>query len=176
MPEGDNRYEVIGGKLFVSRAPHLDHQRIVSNFIFQFRLYLTENPIGEIVTTPGVIFGPNDAVIPDLVFATNETIKKSVAGDDQRFEGKFIAAPDLLVEILSYGKKDIERDRVYKRELYGSYGVREYWVADGLFNTIEVYRLEDDGQQLVKRFDLHETIETPLLPDFSLRLADIFRF
>jgi len=176
MPEGDNRYEVIGGKLFVSRAPHLDHQRIVSNFIFQFRLYLTENPIGEIVTTPGVIFGPNDAVIPDLVFATNETIKKSVAGDDQRFEGKFIAAPELLVEILSYGKKDIELDRVYKRELYGNYGVREYWVVDGLFNTIEVYRLEDDGQQLVKRFDLHETIETPLLPDFSLRLADIFRF
>jgi Uma2 family endonuclease len=48
-------------------------------------------------------------------------------------------------------------------------------VVDGLFNTIEVYQLEDGGQQLVKRFEIYETIETPLLPDFSLKLSDIFR-
>ncbi|MCY7374909.1 MAG: Uma2 family endonuclease, partial [Pyrinomonadaceae bacterium] len=64
---------------------------------------------------------------------------------------------------------------VYKRELYGKYGVKEYWVVDGLFNTIEVYRLEENGQNLVKRFEIYETIETPLLPDFSLKLSDIFK-
>jgi len=81
-----------------------------------------------------------------------------------------------MIEILSYGKQDIKRDRVYKRELYGNYGVQEYWVVDGLFNTIEVYRLEENGQNLIKRFEVHESIETPLLPDFSLKLADIFKF
>jgi len=80
-----------------------------------------------------------------------------------------------MIEILSYGKQDVKRDRVFKRQLYGDYGVKEYWVVDGLFNTIEVYRLEDGGQQLVKRFEIYETIETPLLPDFSLKLSDIFR-
>ena len=175
MPEDTNRYELIGGKLFVSRAPHLDHQRTITNLIYQFSLYLDKTPIGEIFTTPGVIFSPKDAVIPDLVFATYETIKKNVAGEDERFEGKFIAAPELMIEILSYGKQDVKRDRVFKRQLYGDYGVKEYWVVDGLFNTIEVYRLEDDGQQLIKRFEIYETIETPLLPDFSLKLSDIFR-
>lgn len=175
MPEDTNRYEIIGGELFVSRAPHLDHQLLIGNLIFQFQLYLQKNPIGIIVTTPGVIFSPEDAVIPDLVFATHETVKKSVAGADKKFEGKFIAAPELLIEILSYGKKDIERDRVHKRELYGKYGVKEYWVVDGLFNTIEVYRLEEAGLERVKRFEIYETIETPMLPDFSLILADIFR-
>ncbi|MCY7375903.1 MAG: Uma2 family endonuclease, partial [Pyrinomonadaceae bacterium] len=135
MPDDTNRYELIGGKLFVSRAPHLDHQRTVTNFIFQFQSYLEKNPIGEIFTTPGVIFSPKDAVIPDLVFATHETVKKNVAGEDERFEGKFIAAPELLIEILSNGKQDLKRDRVFKRELYGKYGVKEYWVVDGLFNT-----------------------------------------
>ncbi len=175
MPEDTNRYELIGGKLFVSRAPHLDHQRTVTNFIIAFGDYLKKNPIGEIFTTPGVIFSPKDAVIPDLVFATHETVKKNVAGEDEKFDGKFIAAPELMIEILSYGKQDVKRDRVFKRQLYGDYGVKEYWVVDGLFNTIEVYRLEEGGQQLVKRFEIYETIETPLLPDFSLKLSDIFR-
>ena len=176
MPDDTNRYELIGGKLFVSPAPHLDHQRTITNLIFQFRLYLEKNPIGEIFTTPGVIFSPKDAVIPDLVFATHETIEKNVAGEDEKFDGKFIAAPELMIEILSYGKQDVKSERIYKRELYGNYGVKEYWVVDGLFNTIEVYRLEAGGQQLIKRFEANETIETPLLPDFSLKLADIFKF
>ncbi|MDQ3321610.1 MAG: Uma2 family endonuclease [Acidobacteriota bacterium] len=176
MPEDTNRYELIGGKLFVSRAPHLDHQRTVTNFIIAFGEYLKKNPIGEILTTPGVIFSPKDAVIPDLVFATHETIKMHVAGEDQKFDGKFTAAPELMIEILSYGKQDIKRDRIFKRQLYGDYGVKEYWVVDGLFNTIEVYRLEENGQNLVKRFEVDESIETPILPDFSLKLADIFKF
>jgi len=77
MPEDTNRYELIGGKLFVSRAPHLDHQLLIGNLMFQFRLYLDKNPIGIVVTTPSVIFSPKDAVIPDLVFATHETVKKT---------------------------------------------------------------------------------------------------
>jgi Uma2 family endonuclease len=176
MPEDTNRYEIIGGKLFVSRAPYLDHQLLITNFILAFGEYLKKNPIGIVVTTPGVIFSPKDAVIPDLVFATHETVQKSVAGEDQKFEGKFTAAPELMIEILSYGKKDIERDRVHKREIYGKYKVKEYWVVDGLFNTIEVYRLEEKGLERVKRFEIYESIETPLLPEFSLNLADIFRF
>lgn len=176
MPEDDNRYELIGGKLFVSRAPHLDHQRTITYIIGVFLSYLKERPIGEIFTTPGVIFGPEDAVIPDLVFATNETIEKNVPGKGEKFDGKFTAAPEMLIEILSFGKKDFERDRVYKRELYGKYGVREYWIVDGLYNAIEVYRLKEDGEQLVKRFEVYESIESPLLPGFSLKLEDIFRY
>lgn len=176
LPEDTNRYELIGGKLFVSRAPHLDHQRTITNIIAVFIRYLDKNPIGEIFTTPGVIFSPKDAVIPDLVFATHETIKENVAGEDEKFDGKFIAAPELMIEILSYGKQDVKRDRIYKRTLYGKFGVREYWIVDGLFNTIEVYRLTNEGQDLVKRFEIYESIETPLLPDFSLKLTDIFKF
>ncbi len=176
MPEDTNRYEIIGGKLFVSRAPHLDHQRTITNLIYRFSIYLEKNPIGEIFTTPGVIFSKEDAVIPDLVFATHETVENSVAGADEKFEGKFIGAPELVIEILSYGKKDVERDRVHKRELYGKFGVQEYWIVDGLFNTIEVYRLEEKGLERIKRFEIHESIETPILSDFSLKLTDIFKF
>lgn len=176
LPDNDNRYELVGGKLFVPHAPHLDHQKIASNLNVVFGIYLNEKPIGIIIQTPGVIFSPQDAVIPDLVFATHETIEKSVAGANEKFDGKFTAAPELMIEILSYSKKDIERDRVHKRELYGQYGVKEYWIVDGLFNTIEVYRFKKKEMERIKRFEIHESIETPILPDFSLKLSDVFKF
>jgi Uma2 family endonuclease len=175
MPEDDNRYELIGGKLHVSRAAHLDHQILIGHIMFEFQLYLRKNPIGIIATTPGVIFTKKDAVIPDLVFATHETVARNVAGEDEDFDGKFIAAPDLVIEILSFGKKDIERDRVFKRELYGKYKVKEYWVVNGILNSIEVYRLEQDGLNLHKQFYSEEVIETPILPDFEIKLSSIFR-
>lgn len=176
MPDDSNRYELVAGELFMSHAPHLDHQLLTANLMFQFQLYLQNNPIGIIVPTPGVVFGPGDAVIPDLVFATHETVDRSVAVEGEKFAGKFLSAPDLMIEILSYGKKDVERDRIHKRDLYGKYKVKEYWIVDGMFNTIEVYRLVKDGLDRVNRFEIYETIETPLLPDFSLKLADTFKF
>jgi hypothetical protein len=37
LPHDESKkYEIIGGKLFVSRAPHLNHQRVVSNLLVVF--------------------------------------------------------------------------------------------------------------------------------------------
>ncbi|MBC7795244.1 MAG: Uma2 family endonuclease [Pyrinomonadaceae bacterium] len=178
LPDDENkRYEIIGGKLFVSRAGHLDHQLLATNFMRAFLSYLDENPIGIFVQTPGVIFAKDEAVIPDLVFAANETVETNVAKKGEENNGKFIAAPDLIIEIVSLTRQDAERDRVVKRELYGKYKVKEYWVVDGLFNSIEVYRLNDgETLDLVKRFYIEETITTDILPNFELKLTEIFRF
>lgn len=37
--DGDVKYELIGGELFVSRAPHLNHQRIITNILGVFLDY-----------------------------------------------------------------------------------------------------------------------------------------
>lgn len=176
LPDHENhKYELIGGELFVSHAPHLTHQLTIANLIFEFRQYLEGNPIGKVFPGPGVIFTREDAVIPDLVFATHETINAKVTGDDEKFPGKFNAAPELLIEVLSYGKRDLVRDRVLKREIYGRFGVKEFWIVDGMLNEIEVYRLEGENEELVKRFTLGEEIESPLLPDFKLKVSDVFK-
>lgn len=177
LPDDENnKYELIGGELFVSHAPHLNHQRTIFNLIFKFGQYLQDNLIGEVFPGPGVIFSREDAVIPDLVFATHETISTKVTGDREKFPGKFNAAPELLIEVLSYGKRDLVRDRVLKRDIYGRFGVEEYWIVDGMLNEIEVYRLKGENHELVKRYTLGEQIESPLLPGFSLNLSDIFKF
>ncbi len=170
------RYELIGGKLFtVSRAVHLNHQLLASRLLIEIGAYLKTNPIGVIVTEPGIVFSENDAVIPDLVFATHETLENNVATKG-KYDGRFIASPDLIIEILSKSKKDIERDRIFKRNLYSEQRVKEYWIVNGAHSTIEVYKFNTIGLELDKIHQLGEEIQTEILPNFVLNTVDIFRF
>src|SRR5947207_15496973 len=80
MPEDGNRYEVIEGELFVSRAPGVPHQRVLKNAVVAFDNYLGDNPIGEVIQTPGLIFGKSSSVIHDIVFYTPERATKIISG------------------------------------------------------------------------------------------------
>ena len=177
MPDDEfKRYEIIGGKLFtVSRAVHINQQLISSRLIAEISIYLKTNPIGVVVPEPGIVYSKEDAVIPNVVFATHETFKNNVAVK-KKYEGKFLASPDLIIEILPLSKKDIERDRIYKRNLYSEQKVKEYWIANGLHSTIEVYLLGEKGLELDKVYNLGDEIKTDTLPDFVLKTVDIFRF
>lgn len=70
-PDDNNRYELIGGELFVSRAPGISHQRILYNLLIALGRYLEQRPIGIPVPGTGLILSDYDAVIPDLAFVTN---------------------------------------------------------------------------------------------------------
>ena len=123
-PDDRNRYELIEGELFVSRAAGLPHQLILHNLQMALASYLKQNPIGKVVPGPGAVFSDYDAVIPDLVFVRNESWDRIVADE------RFVQAPDLVIEILSPGKQNRERDLSVKRQLYSRYGVEEYWIVD----------------------------------------------
>jgi Uma2 family endonuclease len=168
LPEDGNRYEVIEGELLVSRAPGVPHQRVTANAIYIFRDYLVTHPIGEIVPTPGLIFGRYSGVIPDIVFYTHERAKEILSDE------RLIAAPELVIEILSHGRENVSRDRVVKRQLYGKYGVPEYWIIDVDSRAVEVYRLRNEVLDLVAIFRDGDEITTPLLPGFKCAVASLF--
>ena len=98
--------------------------------------------------TPGLIFGQYGAVIPDLVFYTHERGEEIIAND------RLIAAPDIVIEILSPGRENVSRDRIAKRQLYAKYGVKEYWIADSENRSVEIYRLTDKGLELAAMADV----------------------
>src|SRR5258708_13107287 len=86
-PDDNNRYELIEGELFVSRAPGIPHQRVLNNLQMTFGIYLKENPIGIVVPGAGAVFSDHDAVIPDLAFLPNERFSEELT------ETRFIATP-----------------------------------------------------------------------------------
>ena len=169
MPDDGNRYEVIEGELFVSRAPSLTHQLIVRNIIVLFQGYLEQNPIGIVVPGPGVIFSDYSGVIPDVVFISHQRWNEIASGD--RING----APELVIEIVSPGAENERRDRIVKRQLYGKYGVKEYWVIDPESRTIEIYRPDQQTLLLVATLTEQDEITCPALPGFNGKVSSIFR-
>src|ERR1700722_3131012 len=97
MPDDGNRYEVIDGELYVSSAPSFLHQTILTNLVLAFGYYLSGHPVGRVAPGVGVVFDEYNGVIPDLVFATHERMSKALIG------GRFRAAPEIVIEILSPG-------------------------------------------------------------------------
>jgi Uma2 family endonuclease len=169
MPDDGNRYELIEGELFVSSAPGLTHQIVSDNIIYLIRSYLDRNPIGIVVSTIGLILSDYSGVIPDIVFFRNEDYDRLVSNE------RLYAAPELVVEILSSGSANIRRDRVAKLQLYGKYGVKEYWIVDRELQIVEVHRFQNQSLELVAKISDDEVLTTPVLPDFSCSAREIFK-
>ena|ERR1700730_3326603 len=169
MPDDGNRHEIIEGELFESRSPFLTHQRVSGNLFVRISNCLARNPIGEVLTTPGVIFSEFSAVIPDIVFFSNGRRAEIASGE------RITGAPDLIIEIVSPGSENEQRDRVAKRQLYGKYGVKKYWILDPLQRTIEIYSRVGRNLNLQTVLQEQDELTTSLLPGFGCRVADIFR-
>jgi Uma2 family endonuclease len=169
MPEDGNRYEIIGGELFVSRAPSITHQRVVHNLQMGIGPYLIDNPIGILVPGPGVAFDDFSSVIPDLVFVS-EARRGSVASGD-----RLTGAPDLAIEVLSPGAANEGRDRKVKRRLYGQYGVTEYWIVDLINRSVEIYGLREGSLELIATLYEQDELTSLVLPELRLNVSDIFR-
>jgi Uma2 family endonuclease len=169
FPEDDgNRYELIGGVLFVSCAPGIPHQRVLQNLQVELSLYLKANPIGILVPGAGAIFSEYDAVIPDLAFVRHERWDEVVTGE------KFTGALDLVIEILSPGSQNRKRDLSAKRKLYGQYGVQEYWIVDSENREILVLRLQGELLDHVAKLSSDDEVASPLLPGLKLKVSAVF--
>ncbi len=171
MPDdwGWSRYEIIDGELFVTRAPHIRHQSAGGNIHVELTNWSRRTKLGEAMETPGLVFTESDAVIPDVVWASNARIENGI---DEA--GHFTVAPELVVEVLSAGSKNEQRDREVKLRLYSLYGVQEYWIANWRLKTIEVYRREDAYLKIVATLTVENQLKSPVLPGFECLIADIF--
>ncbi|HSB10809.1 MAG TPA: Uma2 family endonuclease [Blastocatellia bacterium] len=166
LPEDGNRYELIEGELFASCSPSLLHQRTVRNVLFLLTQYLRENPAGEILPGPGVIFSDFSGAIPDLVYLSYERGKEIATGD------RLTGAPELIIEVLSPGAENRRRDEHAKRQLYRKYGVKEYWVLDPQKLTVQVFRTA--RLKLTATLHVRDVLSTPLLPGFRCSVKEIF--
>ncbi|WP_017296941.1 Uma2 family endonuclease [Nodosilinea nodulosa] len=172
MPDdgGWKRYEIIDGDLHVTRAPHIRHQGAAGKLHVRLETWSEQTGLGSAFQTPGVIFTPNDAVIPDVVWISRDRLASGI--DDA---GCLIVAPELMVEILSPGDLNEQRDKEVKLKLYSLHGVQEYWIVSWQRQTLEMYRRTAAQLQLVGTLLVGDTLTSPLLPDFSTLVGQIFQ-
>lgn len=167
--EDGKRYEIIDGELYVSRQPHNHHQLVCENtgaLLWQWNLATGS---GLVFQAPGVIFAEDDDVAPDLVWASRERLPLITEAD-----GKFHAAPELVVEVLSPGPANQRRDREIKLGLYSRRGVREYWMVDWDRRQVIVYRREQAELRLAATLEEADTLTSPLLAGFACPVSSLF--
>ncbi len=168
FPDDGQQHELIDGEHFVTPAPKRSHQQISSLLHVALAVYVRDHRVGGVYPAPlDVILSQHDVVQPDIIYVSKE--RSNILGE------WIHGAPDLVVEILSPTTR--AKDMNAKRGLYDRFGVREYWIVDPEHETVLVYRRGDDGSfpqiaELARAKD--QSIATPLLPGFALRLRELF--
>lgn len=169
MPEDGNRYEFIGGRLYMTPAPVIRHHRVSRRLHSSLMRVLADGGHGEVFYAPVLVEfpGTSDRVQPDILFVSSE--RRGIIG-----EKAVLGAPDLVVEILS--PSTAHRDRGIKLDLYARRGVREYWIVDPNEDVVDAWRFGDDpehrrfageipvrlGDERVGVIDLHEVFSRHL--------------
>ena len=155
------RYELINEVLVVSPIPSLNERDPNEELGRWLRNYQESHPQGSVL----------DATIGEQ---TIETKKNRRRADRVIWAGLGHLPgpnepPTIIVELVSKGKINQERDYVAKRAEYREIGVKEYWIIDRFSKTMTVCRFAADrDQELVIAAD--QTYATTLLPGYELPL------
>lgn len=164
-----NRYEIINGELFVTKSPHWNHQSSCVNVSTVLKNWSDITGLGRVAIAPGIIFSESDNVIPDVVWVSNESLTNLL--DES---GNLIGAPELVIEVLSPGKTNEQRDKEAKLKLYSVQGVKEYWICDYNMIKVEVYRRQQANLTLVATLFAEDELTSPLLPGFQCIISQFF--
>ena len=170
LPDNGNRYEIIDGDLFVTRAPHLGHQDATGAVYAELRTWSLKSGLGKPFIGPGVIFSESDAVIPDVIWISHTRQAQLI--DDA---GHLTGPPELAIEVLSKTAKDKQRDREIKLKLYSVQGIAEYWILDREQESVEVYRRENAQLKKAATLFSSDCLTSPLLPGFSCDVESLFK-
>ena len=135
FPEDGRRHEIIDGDHYVSPAPSMYHQWILTRLVVQLYRKICEPGLGYLAPAPiDTVLAEADVVQPDIVVTLG---RDDAVIRRERIEG----APDLVVEILS--RSTAYRDRGLKLDLYQKAGVSEYWIVDPERKVVQQYVLTD---------------------------------
>jgi len=164
IPADGNRHEIIDGEWFMTPAPNLDHQGMVSKLDRRVGNHVEKHRLGRVFVAPtDVVLSKNDIVEPDLVFVStkNSSIlrKKNIQGP-----------PDLVIEVSS--PSTVSLDRGDKLKLYARSGVREYWIVDLFARSVEIR--EFGRTRRVRIYKEGQTFTSVLLPGLDISVSDLF--
>ena len=142
----DIRAELIDGELIFLEAPSSIHQELISELLFEIKLYIRANN-GPCKILPSPLDVQLDCdnrtmLQPDIsiICHRDRIVKKGVYG-----------APDFCIEIVSPSSR--KRDYEKKRMKYQNAGVREYWIVDPKTESVLCYFFEESAEPHPYTFD-----------------------
>lgn len=108
---------------------------------------------------------------PDLTVIREEHIEQLKQRNTIRLS---MASPLLVVEVVSPGALQRDRDYVAKRNQYETIGIPEYWIVNPQEKTILVLELVDGSYTEKNLLSGSDRISSPNFGDLSLTVAEVF--
>lgn len=163
----DTRYELEDGELLVM-PPESDLNLRIASFLL---VYFAQQGIPFYrlrIGTEVVVSGTRATVrLPDLIVLTEE-LAIALESASRSTVTMDMPPPQLVVEVVSPGKKNADRDYRYKRSQYQARGIAQYWIVDPIKQRITVLSwIEGLYEEAV--FEGDQAIASPLLSEFGQR-------
>ena len=166
----DRRYELVDGEL-IEMPPETDRNNLISLYLLSEFLKLVPLHLIRHKDTEIVVTGNRPRVrLPDLMILTEELF--AAIGGGRATITSDMPSPILVVEVVSPGKANEDRDYRYKRSEYAARGIPEYWIVDPGQAKITVLTLVD-GLYEEAIFQSNDRIVSVLFPDLALTASQI---
>jgi Uma2 family endonuclease len=148
LPMPTKTHQELLGYLYVALLAFVKERKLGKVFTSGYRIKLREGQIRE----------------PDVLFAAN----------GRPLTEQFAAGADLVIEIMSPGTKNRERDLDEKRAEYAAAGIPEYWIVDPEQQSIKILALDGAAYRVHGEFKPGGTATSVLLPGFAVDVRECF--
>ena len=173
-PGDEHIYDLLGGELVVWTSPNPKHGATVVGLI-SLLLEASQAGYGQVLTAPCAVafdFAERDVQAQDVTHPDVLFVRQGRAGIFG--EWCLVAAPDLVVEVLSPSTRADDLPGGRKFAIYEQYGVPHYWVVDPDTRTISLYSLGNGRYGAPQVLQEGDTITCSLFPGISAPVARIF--
>jgi Uma2 family endonuclease len=158
----DDRVELIEGEL-IAMAPISDRHAGTSMTLTMLLVRAVDDRAIVSVGNPVRLDGYNE---PQPDFALVRPKPGGYTGGKPR--------PEDVLLLIELSDSTLRFDRTVKLPLYGSHGIREYWIFDLAQRRVEVCRRpQRDGYGSVAAFGPEASLEPEALPGLRLSVADM---
>ncbi len=171
-PENE-RAEIIGGEVFMMAPPSSVHQEIVAELTRQLGNFL-EGKRCKVYPAPfGVRLFEKDGEAPEDVDTMVEPDISVVCDRSKIDKHGCKGAPDLIIEILS--PSSLRHDRFVKLGLYQRAGVREYWIVDPEYKSVQVFTQDGGGSfRIAEEYGRGDVARVNVLDGCFIDLGKVF--
>ena len=167
----EGRWELVNGEIQKMPPESRLNSRIALFLVSEFLKFISFSLICCKDTELQVSGRFATARIPDLMVLTEEL---DIALGDQRGTITLdMPPPQLIIEVVSPGKENQDRDYRYKRSEYAARGVAEYWIVDPMVPSITLFILVDGFYEATQLIG-DQQIVSPTFPKLDLTPQRVF--
>jgi Uma2 family endonuclease len=168
----DTRYELVDGEL-IEMPPESQENNLIARFLMAELLKIFPFYLVAYKDTEVEVSGRRARCrLPDLLVHTEES-HVALTGANRATLTRDMPPPALVIEIVSPGTDNRNRDYRYKHTEYAARGIAEYWIVDPEMQQITVCQwVEGQYEDTVLKGE--EPISSTILSNWQLTVAQVF--